>query len=159
MQVKQTPISQAVFVVLLGASGAVMAQQAPAQTQLDTVVVTGIRAAQEKALSVKRNADAHIDVITAEDIGKMPDKNVADSLAPSSTTNTAWEMGVCLTCMVCSSVAIETRCGVATGVAHTTFSPVGASVARLACNQYGTNVARGNATLLPIYDGWFPGCA
>lgn len=81
MQVKQTPISQAVFVVLLGASGAVMAQQAPAQTQLDTVVVTGIRAAQEKALSVKRNADAHIDVITAEDIGKMPDKNVADSLA------------------------------------------------------------------------------
>lgn len=81
MKVKQTPISQAVFIALLGASGATMAQTAPAQNQLDTVVVTGIRASQEKSLSVKRNADAHIDVISAEDIGKMPDKNVADSLA------------------------------------------------------------------------------
>ena len=79
MKVKQTPISQAVLIALLGATGAAMAQQAPAS--LETVVVTGIRASQEKSLSVKRNADAHIDVISAEDIGKMPDKNVADSLA------------------------------------------------------------------------------
>ncbi|KQV93429.1 TonB-dependent receptor [Pelomonas sp. Root1237] len=81
MKVKQTPISQAVLIALLGASGAAMAQQAPAPQQLDTVTITGIRASQEKSLSVKRNADAHIDVISAEDIGKMPDKNVADSLA------------------------------------------------------------------------------
>ena len=83
MKVKQTPISKAVLIALLGASGSAMAQQAPAQNQqqLETVVVTGIRASQEKSLSVKRNADAHIDVISAEDIGKMPDKNVADSLA------------------------------------------------------------------------------
>ncbi|KQV56454.1 hypothetical protein ASC95_28845 [Pelomonas sp. Root1217] len=81
MKVKQTPISQAVFIALLGASGATMAQQTPAPQQLDTVTITGIRASQEKSLSVKRNADAHIDVISAEDIGKMPDKNVADSLA------------------------------------------------------------------------------
>ncbi|RTL15521.1 MAG: TonB-dependent receptor [Burkholderiales bacterium] len=83
MKVKQTPISQAVFIALLGIGGAATAQQAPApaQQQLETVVVTGIRAAQEKSLSVKRNADTHIDVISAEDIGKMPDKNVADSLA------------------------------------------------------------------------------
>jgi len=82
MKVKQTPISQAVFIALLGASGATMAQQAAAPNQqLEAVVVTGIRASQEKSLSVKRNADTHIDVISAEDIGKMPDKNVADSLA------------------------------------------------------------------------------
>lgn len=83
MKVKQTPISQAVFIALLGIGGAATAQQAPApaQQQLETVVVTGIRAAQEKSLSVKRNADTHIDVVSAEDIGKMPDKNVADSLA------------------------------------------------------------------------------
>ncbi|MDP0972094.1 hypothetical protein Q6294_34760, partial [Klebsiella pneumoniae] len=76
--VKQTPISQAVFIALLGIGGAATAQQAPApaQQQLETVVVTGIRAAQEKSLSVKRNADTHIDVVSAEDIGKMPDKNV-----------------------------------------------------------------------------------
>lgn len=81
MKVKQTPISQAVLIALLGASGYALAQQAPATQQLDTVTVTGIRASQEKSLAVKRNADTHIDVISAEDIGKMPDKNVADSLA------------------------------------------------------------------------------
>jgi iron complex outermembrane recepter protein len=81
MKVKQTPISQAVFIALLGASGVALAQQTPAPQQLDTVTITGIRASQEKSLNVKRNADAHIDVISAEDIGKMPDKNVADSLA------------------------------------------------------------------------------
>ncbi|CAM4080342.1 TonB-dependent receptor [Roseateles saccharophilus] len=84
MKVKQTPISQAVFIALLGIGGAATAQQAPAPAdaqQLETVVVTGIRASQEKSLSVKRNADTHVDVISAEDIGKMPDKNVADSLA------------------------------------------------------------------------------
>ncbi|MCP5972680.1 hypothetical protein NL361_27975, partial [Klebsiella pneumoniae] len=80
------PISQAVFIALLGIGGAATAQQAPAPApaqaeQLEAVVVTGIRASQEKSLNVKRNADTHVDVISAEDIGKMPDKNVADSLA------------------------------------------------------------------------------
>jgi iron complex outermembrane recepter protein len=50
-------------------------------TKLETVIVTGIRGALEQSLNVKRNAGSHIDVISAEDIGKMPDKNVADSLA------------------------------------------------------------------------------
>jgi len=81
MKVKQTPIAAAVTITLLGAAIAAQAQDAQTNQQLDTVVVTGIRASQEKALSVKRNADTHIDVISAEDIGKMPDKNVADSLA------------------------------------------------------------------------------
>ena len=81
---RQQPIAAAVTLALLSIS--LGAQSQTAQTdktaeQLDTVVVTGIRASQEKSLSVKRNADAHIDVISAEDIGKMPDKNVADSLA------------------------------------------------------------------------------
>lgn len=46
----------------------------------ETVVVTGIRASLEKSLDVKRDASANIEVITAEDVGKMPDKNLADSL-------------------------------------------------------------------------------
>ncbi|MFT4248187.1 MAG: TonB-dependent receptor [Pseudomonas sp.] len=50
-------------------------------TQLDTVTVTGYRASLGKALSVKRNADAIVDAISAEDIGKFPDTNVAESLA------------------------------------------------------------------------------
>jgi iron complex outermembrane receptor protein len=41
--------------------------------------------------TIKRDADSHIEVISAEDIGKMPDKNVADSLArvPGVTISSA----------------------------------------------------------------------
>ncbi|WP_374662613.1 TonB-dependent receptor [Inhella sp.] len=49
--------------------------------QLETVVVTGIRAALEASISAKRNALTNVEVITAEDVGKMPDKNIADSLS------------------------------------------------------------------------------
>jgi iron complex outermembrane receptor protein len=44
------------------------------------IVVTGYRKSIEASLSQKRNANAFVDVITAEDVGKFPDKNVADSL-------------------------------------------------------------------------------
>ena len=49
-------------------------------SELDTIVVTGIRGSVEKSLDLKREAKSHVEVVTAEDIGKMPDKNVADSL-------------------------------------------------------------------------------
>lgn len=50
------------------------------KAKLETVVVTGIRATLEKSLTDKRNASANVDVITALEVGKMPDKNLADSL-------------------------------------------------------------------------------
>jgi iron complex outermembrane recepter protein len=66
------------------------AQQAAAPETAE-VVVTGIRASLQQSITQKRNAETHIDVITAEDIGKMPDKNVADSLArvPGMTISSA----------------------------------------------------------------------
>jgi TonB-dependent receptor len=48
--------------------------------QFDKVTVTGYRYAIEQSLDQKRNANAVVDVITAEDVGKFPDKNVADAL-------------------------------------------------------------------------------
>jgi len=53
---------------------------APSATTLDSVQVTGYRYAIEKSLQQKRDANAVVEVITAEDVGKFPDKNVADSL-------------------------------------------------------------------------------
>ncbi len=52
------------------------------------IVVTGIRASTEKALEIKRNASTILDAVSAEDIGKLPDKNVADALqrVPGVTT-------------------------------------------------------------------------
>lgn len=47
---------------------------------LETVVVTGIRAALNKAIATKRNADVIVDSIASEDIGKFPDSNIAEAL-------------------------------------------------------------------------------
>ena len=46
----------------------------------DEIVVKGIRGSLQQSLEAKRNADAVIESISAEDIGKFPDKNVAESL-------------------------------------------------------------------------------
>jgi len=56
------------------------AQPAATPTDLDAVTVVGYRYAIEKSLDQKRNANAIIEVVNAEDIGKFPDKNVADAL-------------------------------------------------------------------------------
>lgn len=56
------------------------AQQAPTATDLDTVQVTGIRGSMEKSLDTKRDANARLEVVTAEDVGKLPAHNVADTL-------------------------------------------------------------------------------
>src|SRR5882757_11101557 len=49
-------------------------------SQLQEVVVTGIRASLERAMDIKRLADVVVDSISAEDIGKFPDANVSESL-------------------------------------------------------------------------------
>lgn len=52
-------------------------------TQDDTgeeIVVTGIRASLDQAIAIKRNSAGVVDAISAEDIGKFPDTNLAESL-------------------------------------------------------------------------------
>ena len=48
--------------------------------ELDVVTVTGIRGSLDRALAVKENADVVVDAISAEELGKFPDQNVAESL-------------------------------------------------------------------------------
>jgi iron complex outermembrane recepter protein len=47
---------------------------------LDTVVVTGVRASVQSALDQKKNSDQLQESIVAEDIGKLPDNNVIEAL-------------------------------------------------------------------------------
>lgn len=47
---------------------------------MEEVVVTGMRASLERAVDVKREAAGVVDAISAEDIGKFPDSNIAESL-------------------------------------------------------------------------------
>lgn len=46
----------------------------------DEIVVTGIRGSLRAAINIKRNAQGVVDAISAEDIGKFPDTNLAESL-------------------------------------------------------------------------------
>ncbi len=48
--------------------------------QANDIVVTGIRASLEKSIALKRDAQGVVDAISAEDIGKFPDTNLAESL-------------------------------------------------------------------------------
>lgn len=57
-------------------------------TQLDTVQVTGRRAADRAAIDDKRFADAQVDAIRSDDVGRLPDQNVAEAVRrlPGVTT-------------------------------------------------------------------------
>jgi len=74
----------AATLVMVGAAPA-MAADAPAVSEL---VVTGMRESLEKAIEIKRASDNHVEAISADDIGKLPDKNVADALQRIPGVNT-----------------------------------------------------------------------
>src|ERR1700730_6172713 len=91
---RSTLVGTAVAMALFGRnSGAADAPPSPTLStdNVEEVVVTGIRASVQQSLEAKRESLSHVEVVSAEDIGKMPDKNVADSLTrvPGVTTSSA----------------------------------------------------------------------
>ena len=65
----------------LGLSPATLAQEAQgAEAAIEEVVVVGIRGSLQSALGQKRDAANLVEVIEAEDIGKLPDQNLAEVL-------------------------------------------------------------------------------
>ncbi|WP_269531502.1 TonB-dependent receptor [Chitinimonas sp. BJYL2] len=79
-------LSIAVSLALLGGS---IAAQAAADdtTAAETVQITGIRASLQQSITAKKNAASNVEIVTAEDVGKMPDKNIADALSRLSGVN------------------------------------------------------------------------
>ncbi len=87
-----TPKSKMIARLLAGATlsavalpGIALAQDQESATNVadevsDAIIVTGIRGSLQSALNEKRNADSLIEVINAEDIGKLPDQNLAEVL-------------------------------------------------------------------------------
>lgn len=65
----------------LSAAHPAFAQQesAPAQA-LEEIVISGQRQSIESAQQIKRNADAVVDSIVAEDIGKLPDRSISEAI-------------------------------------------------------------------------------
>ena len=66
--------------MLLGTAHAQDAETAATAEADNAIVVTGIRGSLQTALNEKRNADSLVEVIQAEDIGKLPDQNLAEVL-------------------------------------------------------------------------------
>jgi len=84
-------VKSALGLAMLVPPSLALAAPATDTSPLDEIVVTGLRKSLDVSLEVKRDSTQLTEVITAEDIGKMPDKNVADSLArlPGVTTSAA----------------------------------------------------------------------
>jgi len=83
-------VSVSGLAMLIGAAPTIAAAATPPTdtTQVGEVTVTGIRQSLEKAIQVKRASDDQVDAISATDIGKLPDKNIADALQRLPGVNT-----------------------------------------------------------------------
>ena len=81
---KMTLVSKLVTttgIVALGMNGALHAQEVEEEASVqDVIVVTGKRASVERSTEIKRNATEFVDAISAEEVGKLPDRNIAEAL-------------------------------------------------------------------------------
>lgn len=92
-------VSLAAITVALAASPAMAQDAAPAEAQAQTteaapdaqeagIVVTGFRAALATAVNVKKTSPVIVESVSAEDIGRLPDASIGESIArlPGLTT-------------------------------------------------------------------------
>ena len=84
-QIKKSLVSQGIALALLLPPVIAVTAQAddeqPAAENMETVLVTGVRASLGRAVDTKRSAGTVQDSINAVELGKFPDDNVADSLS------------------------------------------------------------------------------
>lgn len=79
---KKLNITTSVYALIASAFAypAVNAQEINVTAEDDVIVVTGKRLSIQRALENKRNADAILDAVSADDIGKLPVKNAAEAI-------------------------------------------------------------------------------
>jgi TonB-dependent receptor len=77
----RTPLAAGVaFALGVSAATPVVAQDTGDEQVLEEIVTVGIRGSLQRSMDVKRGATGVVDAISAEDIGKFPDANLAESL-------------------------------------------------------------------------------
>ncbi|WP_371374069.1 TonB-dependent receptor [Thalassotalea aquiviva] len=77
------PIAMYVSAIIAsGFTGQAFAEEQAAidENEIEVIEVTGIRSALIRSMDLKRSQDGVVDVISAEDMGKFPDTNLAESL-------------------------------------------------------------------------------
>ena len=73
-------LAAAITLALSGTAAPALAAQSTNSGQIEEVVVTGIRGSLRESLETKREAVGVVDALNAEDVGKFPDKNLAEAL-------------------------------------------------------------------------------
>jgi iron complex outermembrane receptor protein len=71
-------------IFLMGGAAPLLAQDQAAGADddgLGEIVVTGLRKSIQDAIAVKKNESSIVEVVSAEDIGKLPDSSIAESIA------------------------------------------------------------------------------
>jgi len=94
---KKGVLASSITMILAGVSSQSMAAEEAtskvSKEEVEVIQVTGIRGSMKENINAKRFANSVVDVVTAEDIGKFPDKNVADSLARITGVSVSREFG------------------------------------------------------------------
>ena len=76
-----SPVAAGAVMMLMASGANAQTSTQPAADASQVVTVTGIRRGIENAINVKKNADGVVEAISSEDIGKLPDTTIAESLA------------------------------------------------------------------------------
>ena len=69
------------LLLMLPLSFVIFAQDDESEDDIEEVVVTGIKSSLKDAIEIKRNNVGVVDALTAEDLGKFPDGNLAEALS------------------------------------------------------------------------------
>ena len=81
---KKNTVSNAVIAILATTMGtqasAEEEKKATAEKDIETITISGLRGSLARSMDVKRDSGGVVDSISAEDIGKFPDTNLAESL-------------------------------------------------------------------------------
>jgi len=73
-------LSSSIVLAMSSLAAAQAAAQEASNETLEEILVTGVRGSLERAMDIKRQSSGVVDAISAEEMGKFPDTNLAESL-------------------------------------------------------------------------------
>ena len=80
-KLNKTKLATSVSLILAGCVALpAVAQEEDAQSDVEVIQVSGLRSSIQESMGIKRESAGVVDAISAEDIGKFPDTNLAESL-------------------------------------------------------------------------------
>lgn len=77
---KINKIAHSISVALIATSALSLANAQETEDNIEVIAVKGLRGSAMKSMDIKRDSSGVVDAISAEDIGKFPDTNLAESL-------------------------------------------------------------------------------